>query len=249
MKNSIFVAVLIVVALAVAICIHVFIFGAENDAFGLGFIHDGGVLVPLLLTLFIMVLTFIVERFISINKANGKGSITVFLKNIEKSLMDGKVDGALEICNKQRGSCANVIRSGLECYKQLASDSKIPTEKQMAEVQRSIEEALMLETPLLEKNLIALSTIASISTMTGLLGAVIGMIRSFHALGAQGAVDAAALSLGIAEALINTAIGLIVAITGIVFYNFFTNKIDNFTYMIDEATYNVIQILTFRAKK
>ncbi len=248
MKNSIFIAVLMVVAFSVAICIHIFIFGAENNAYGLEFIYMGGMLVPILLGLLIMVLTFIVERFLSIRKANGTGSLTVFLKNIEKNLLEGKIDGALEVCNKQRGSCANVIRAGLERYKQLASDSKTSADKQMAEVQRTIEEALMLETPLLEKNLVVLSTIASISTMTGLLGAVIGMIRSFGALGAQGAVDSAQLSIGISEALINTAIGLIVAISGIVFYNFFTTKIDNFTYMIDEATYNVIQILTSRSK-
>ncbi len=248
MKQSIFITALIIIAVTVSVCVYYFIFGAEGDAYGLGFVYKGGPLVPILMTLLIMVLTFIAERFLSLKKANGTGSITVFLKNMEKALMDGKVDGAIELCNKQRGSCANVIRSGLERYKQIAGDTKLGGEKQMAEVQRSIEEAMMLETPLLEKNLIVLSTIASISTMLGLLGAVVGMIRSFNALGAQGAVDAAQLSTGIAEALINTAIGLIVAISGIIFYNFFVNKVDSFTYMIDEATYNVIQILTSRSK-
>ncbi len=248
MKQSVFIFVLIAVAITVSYLVYAFIFGAEGDAYGLRFIYMGGILVPVLMTLLIMVVTFIVERFLSLRKANGTGSITIFLKNMEKSLMDGKVDGAIDICNKQRGSCANVIRSGLERYKQIAGESKIAAERQMAEVQRAIEEAMMLEAPLLEKNLIALSTIASISTMIGLLGAVIGMIRSFGALGAQGAVDAAQLSIGISEALINTAIGLIVAITGIIFYNFFVNKVDSFTYMIDEATYNVIQILTSRSK-
>ncbi|MGD0338532.1 MAG: MotA/TolQ/ExbB proton channel family protein [Bacteroidota bacterium] len=248
MKQSFFIGALLIIAVSVSVLIYVFIFGAEGDAYGLRFIYLGGFLVPILMSLLIMVVTFIVERYLSLRRANGKGPITMFLKNMEKSLMDGKVDGAIDICNKQRGSCANVIRSGLERYKQIAGDSKLAAEKQMAEVQRAIEEAMMLETPLLEKNLIALSTIASISTMIGLLGAVIGMIRSFGALGAQGAVDAAQLSIGISEALINTAIGLIVAITGIVSYNYFVNKVDSFTYMIDEATFNVIQILTSRSK-
>ncbi len=248
MKQSFFIGALIVIAVLVSVLVYVFIFGAEGDAYGLRFIYLGGFLVPILMSLLIMVVTFIVERYLSLRRANGKGPITMFLKSMEKSLMDGKVDGAIDVCNKQRGSCANVIRSGLERYKQIAGDSKLAAEKQMAEVQRAIEEAMMLETPLLEKNLIALSTIASISTMIGLLGAVIGMIRSFGALGAQGAVDAAQLSIGISEALINTAIGLIVAITGIISYNYFVNKVDSFTYMIDEATFNVIQILTSRSK-
>lgn len=248
MKQSLFIAVLIIAALGISIFVYAFIMGAEGDPYGLHFIHEGGILVPLLMTLLIMVITYIVERLLSLKKAQGKGSVTTFLKNMEKALMEGKVDGAIEICNKQRGSCANVIRSGLERYKQIAGDNKLGAEKQMGEVQKAIEEAMMLEAPLLEKNLIVLSTVASISTMFGLLGAVIGMIRSFNALGAQGAVDAAQLSTGIAEALINTAIGLIVAISGIVSYNYFVNKVDGFTYMIDEATFNVIQILTTRSK-
>jgi biopolymer transport protein ExbB len=113
----------------------------------------------------------------------------------------------------------------------------------MAEVQRAIEEATSLETPLLERNLVALSTIASIATMLGLLGTTIGMIRAFAALARAGAPDAIQLSIGISEALINTALGLLAAIIGIVAYNFFVTKVDNFTYMIDESSYNVVQIL------
>ena len=137
----------------------------------------------------------------------------------------------------------------LERYQTLSRDSKgLEAEKQMAEVQRAIEEATMLEMPILEKNLIALSTIASISTMLGLLGTVIGMIRAFRALAQAGAPDAIALSIGISEALINTALGLFAAIVGIVAYNFFVNKVDSFTYMIDEASYDVIQTITSKQK-
>jgi len=119
----------------------------------------------------------------------------------------------------------------------------------MAGVQHAIEEATALEMPILEKNLIAMSTIASIATMFGLLGTVIGMIRAFRALAQQGgAPDAIQLSIGISEALINTALGLFAAIVGIVAYTFFVNKVDNFTYMIDEASYDVVQTLTTRNK-
>ncbi len=249
MKQSVFILVLLVVAFAASLVIFIFILGAPNDEYGMEFIYKGGPLVVLLMTLSIMVITFIFERMFSLRKANGKGSITVFLRNVEKNLMGGNVEAAIETCNKQRGSCANIIRTGLERYLQIREESKAAGEKQMAEVQRAIEEAMMLETPLLEKNLIALSTIASISTMVGLLGTVIGMIRAFRALAHQGAPDAIQLSIGISEALINTAGGLFAAILAIVFYNFFVNKVDNFTYMIDEASYNVIQILTERGGK
>ena len=102
----------------------------------------------------------------------------------------------------------------------------------------------MLEVPLLERNLSAISTIASISTLVGLLGTTLGMIRSFKALAKSGAPDAIALSLGISEALVNTAGGLLVAIVGIIAYNYFFNRIDSFTYQIDEAAnYAMVQTL------
>jgi biopolymer transport protein ExbB len=106
-----------------------------------------------------------------------------------------------------------------------------------------------LETPLLEKNLVILSTVASIATMVGLLGTTLGMIRAFQALAVSGTVSAVQLSIGISEALYNTAGGLIGAILSIVAFNFFTTKVDNFTYMIDEAILNVMQIFTIRIKK
>ena len=112
--------------------------------------------------------------------------------------------------------------------------------------QRSVEESMMLETPLLEKNLIALSTIASIATMVGLLGTVIGMIRAFKALAQAGAPDAISLATGISEALINTAFGIGTGALAVVMYNYFTTKIDKLTYSIDEAGYSIVQ--TFASK-
>src|SRR3989304_7186399 len=98
MKQTVFIIVLLVVALAVSYSIFYFIMGAENDAYGMKFIYDGGPLVGLLMTLSIMVITFIFERTFSLRKANGKGPITVFLRNVEKNLMEGKVDAAMEAC-------------------------------------------------------------------------------------------------------------------------------------------------------
>ena len=210
------------------------------------YLQKGGLLVPLLIFLSILVITFVVERFFSLKKAQGRGSLTGFLTTVKKSLMNGDVDGAIEACKKQGGSAANVIRSGLERFKSAKADG-LPKEKVIAETQEAIEEANGLERPLLERNLVALSTIASIATMVGLLGTTIGMIRSFAALGTSGAVDATKLAIGISEALVNTAGGLLVAILGIVFYNVFTTKVDNFSYMIDEASFEAVQYLSTRA--
>lgn len=260
MKQSTFVLTLVIGALVSSVVIYMFILGnpgnfsdganKEKPTNLMGQVYTGGVIVPILITLSIMVVTFVVERALSLRKAQGRGSLATFLKNVQRSLATADLDAAISACDQQRGSMANIIKAGLERYQLLSRESKsLEAEKQMAEVQRAIEEATALEMPILEKNLIAMSTIASIATMFGLLGTVIGMIRAFRALAAQGgAPDAIQLSIGISEALINTALGLFAAIVGIVAYNFFVNKVDNFTYMIDEASYDVVQTLTTRAK-
>jgi len=254
MKQSIFLSVVIVATLAVAICLYMFILGnpsnfkdganREQPITLMGTVYTGGIVVPILITLTLMDFTLVFERLFSLKKAAGRGSVTGFLKNVQSHLMAGKIDDAIRACDTQRGSAANIIRTGLERYKTIVADKGLDPEKKMAETQRAIEEATSLETPLLERNLIALSTIASIATMFGLLGTTIGMIRAFTALAkAGGAPDAIQLSIGISEALVNTALGLLAAIIGIVAYNYFVTKVDNFTYMIDEASYNVVQIL------
>ena len=249
MKRDFFLWIIIGVELLVAFYVYFGIFGAANDKYGLEFIFKGGPLVILLLLLLMMDITFIVERSLSLAKARGTGNLPGFLSKVQHSLMDGKVDQALADCNKQRGSLANIIRAGLERYRHMHSTAEADTEKVAGETQRAIEEATMLEVPLLEKNLVTLSTIASIATMVGLLGTTIGMIRAFRALAHAGAPDAVQLSVGISEALINTAGGLSAAIVGIVAYNYFVTQVDSFTYMIDESSYTVLEILTGRAGK
>jgi len=260
MKQSIFLAAVIVITAVVAISIYWFVLGTPGNFRNgelrtqpsnlLGTVYTGGIVVPVLITLTLMDLTLVFERMFSLRKANGRASITSFLKVMQGHLMAGRIDEAIRACDAQRGSAASIIRTGLERYKVILQDRKLDAEKKMAETQRAIEEATSLETPLLERNLIALSTIASIATMFGLLGTVVGMIRAFTALAAVGgSPDAIQLSIGISEALINTALGLVAAIIGIVAYNFFVTKVDNFTYMIDEASYNVVQILHSRTNE
>jgi biopolymer transport protein ExbB len=214
----------------------------------LGTIYTGGPLVGLLLALILISITFVFERFFSINKAAGKGNPATFIKNVTNALTRGDLDAALTECDKQRGSMANVLRAAIQRFKDIENDNNYQGEKKIAEVQRAIDEAMNLETPLLEKNLVILSTVASIAVLVGLLGTTIGMIRAFQALALSGTVSAIQLSIGISEALYNTAGGLIGAIISIVSYNFFTTKVDNFVYLIDEAILNITQIFTIRLK-
>lgn len=206
------------------------------------FVRDGGPVVIVLMTLSILCFTFIFERLITLKRAQGRQDVTKFTRALKRSFDADSVDDAIEACKRQGGSLANVIGAGLEAYR-VVRTTTTDKDEVIDETKRAIEEANALETPLLERNLIALSTIASTGTMFGLLGTTIGMIRAFQAMGHAGAPDAVQLAVGISEALINTALGLFVAICGIISYNYFTNRVDSFNYMMDETTYEMIQIL------
>jgi biopolymer transport protein ExbB len=251
----------VVACLVVGFAIYFLVFGAAGNFLDpatreqpkpgnlLGTVFTGGPLVAILIALTLMVVTFVVERLFALTRAQGKGNLSKFLRRIHDLLIAGNIDGAIAECDKQRGSAANILRSGLERFQQVRNDPAYDPEKKLAEVKRAVDEATGLETPLLEKNLIALSTIASISTMIGLLGTTLGMIRAFQALASSGqAASAVQLSIGISEALINTAGGLTAAILSIVSYNYFTNRVDNFVYMIEEATLSMMEILTIKTK-
>jgi biopolymer transport protein ExbB len=114
-------------------------------------------------------------------------------------------------------------------------------EAKVAAIQKELEEATSLELPMLSKNLVIISTCASIATLVGLIGTVLGMIRSFAALSTGGAPDTAALATGISEALINTALGITGSAIAIIMYNYFSTKIDALTYSIDEAGFTIVQ--------
>lgn len=233
MKGYVFIPIL-VAALLVSYLIYEFLLPE--------FIKLGGYLVPFLMTLSIILFTFIVERMISLKRAQGRHEAAIFTRNLKKTIDSDRIHDAIEVCKRQGGSLANVVGAGLERYLNLQG-KPLDRDEVIDETKRAIEEANALETPLLERNLIALSTIASIATMVGLLGTTIGMIRSFRAMGHAGAPDAIQLAIGISEALINTAGGLFIAILGIIFYNYFTNRVDSFNYTMDETTYEVVELL------
>lgn len=204
--------------------------------------YQGGILVPLLIGTFLTALTFVIERFMTVSKAQGTGSITEFIRKVQFHLANRDVDKAIAECDKQKGSVGNVMKSGLRTYKELITDTELSTEQKLIAIQKNVEEATALELPMLEKNLVFLSTIASIATLIGLLGTVMGMIRSFSALGDSGGGEAAQkLSEGISEALFNTALGIGTSAIAIVFYNIFTTKIDGITYGIDESGFTLTQ--------
>ena len=254
--SGMFAVLTIPICLIIAILIFIFILGDPSHYAGgdvdhgnpgdvFGTVHRGGPIVPVIMSFVMMVIVFSIERGIVIGRAAGSGSVDSFVRKITSLLNAGNIDAANAECDKQKGSVANVIKSGLKKYREMEADHTLTIDQKTLAIQKDIEEATALEMPMLEQNLTIIATLVSIGTLSGLLGTVVGMIRAFATLAASGAPNTSELSSSISEALINTALGITTSASSIILYNYFTSKIDKLTYAIDETGFSIVQ--TFAA--
>ena len=239
-------ALVIPLLFAIALAVYIFVLGAPEhfkdgdhakgpiDGDYYGIVYKGGPIVPILMTCFLIVLTFTIERLITLNKASGSGSIDAFVRKLRSLLDKNQIDEAIKECDRQKGSVGNVVKAGLLKYKQLTTETALDKEQKLAALQKEIEEATTLELPMLQKNLTIIATLAGASTLLALLGTVIGMIKAFAALGTSGSPDSAALATGISEALINTALGIGTSAIATISYAYLNSRVDDLTYSIDE---------------
>ena len=253
-KNA---GIVIICCFIVAVCIFRFFLGdgsnfVNNDPNNhplpgnfLGTIYKGGFIVPVIQTLLLTVIALSIERYIAIRAAFGKGSLVRFVANIKAALAAGDMRKALEICARLSGSVENVVNATLRRYDDMERETELTKDQKLLAIQKELEEATALELPMKEQNLPIIGTITTLGTLMGLLGTVIGMIRSFAALAAGGSADSMALSQGISEALINTAFGILTGALAVISYNYYTNKIDKLTYSLDEVGFSIVQ--TFAA--
>ena len=211
----------------------------------LGTVFKGGVVVPVLITCFLTVIVLCVERWIALAKAKGKGNTTKFVEDVKAALRNHDLAKAEDLCRKQKGTVGAVVYATLQKYKEMEKDTILSKEQKVASIQATLEEATALEMPALQQNLPILATLTTLGTLIGLFGTVLGMIKSFQALSNSGAPDSTELSTGISEALVNTALGIATAALALIGYNFYTNKIDNMTYAIDELGFSMVS--TFSA--
>lgn len=249
---SLFAGLVILLSLIVAVVVFIFLLGDGANFEGgdpvnghpknaLGIIYKGGFIVPILMACAIITITVSIERFITLLVANGKKNLETFVKNVKGHLHTNNVSAAINECEEQKGSIGNAIGSVLHKYNEVAKDSQLNKEQKLAALDKELEEATQLEMPALNRNLPILSTLGSVATLIALLGTVIGMIKSFQAMGDGGGADPAKLSVGISEALINTVLGIGTSAVAIIFYNYFQSKIDSITYRIEEAGLSVKQ--------
>jgi len=243
--SNLFSALTMIICLVIGFSLWKFVMGDPSNFEGgnvesgtpqnvLGMVYHGGYIVPVLMGLLLMTLVFSIERFFVLNRSEGKGNLSKFVQNVQRKITEGKMAEAKQMCDKQKGSVANVIHSALVKYDEVVAEG-FDSEKASEMIGTEIEEATSLEMPTLEKNMVILSTMVSLGTLFGLLGTVTGMIKAFRGLATAGAPDQVQLAAGISEALINTATGIGTSILATIAYNFFTSKIDTLTYFVDEA--------------
>ena len=248
-------SLVILVCFILAVLFYLFVLGApgnfkdtvnkEGPLNLLGTVYKGGVVVPVLITCFLTVVVLCVERWIALGKAKGKGNTTKFVEDVKAALRNHDLAKAEDLCRKQKGTVGAVVFATLQKYKEMDKDTVLEKEQKLTSIQQTLEEATALEMPMLQQNLPIVATLTTLGTLIGLLGTVLGMIKSFQALSASGAPDSTELSTGISEALVNTAFGIATAALALIAYNFYTNKIDNMTYAIDELGFSIVS--TFAA--
>ena len=250
--TSLFAMIVIPATIIISVLLFIFVLGSPDNFEGqnvesghplntLGTVYKGGFIVPILMSFFLMVMIFSIERFITIKIAYGSGALDKFVIKI-KALLDAKdLDAAFHECDKQKGAVGNVVYSVLSKYEHLTTEPGMNKDQKIVALQKELEEATSLELPMLEKNLTIIATLATISTLVGLIGTVLGMIKSFAGMASEGGGDSAIIALGISEALINTALGITSSTIAIIAYNYFTSEIDTLTYSIDESGYSITQ--------
>ena len=193
--QSIFAPLVIVIAFIVAYIIYTKVFGNPVNFEGgnnkghplqgnlLGLLYRGGIIVPVLLTVIITLIMFVCERAITLSRVKGKSRLNVFVANLQQMLAEDRIEDAIAACDKQKGSLANVMKAGLSRYRALENDKELEKDQKITSMKQAIEEATALELPVLSRNMVFLSTIASISVLIGLIGTVLGMIRAFRCPG------------------------------------------------------------------
>lgn len=195
------------------------------------FISGGYVMFPLLLCSLIS-MTIIIERLISLRekKIIKQQELTTLNALLENEFYDK----ALEQCIANPNPLTHIIRVIIE-------NKDLPPEN----LRQIISDSAKLELPNIERFLTALSTVASVSPLLGLLGTVTGMMKVFRVITTIGLGEPAALSGGIAEALITTVFGLAIAIPSLVMHNYFQHKAEVIIGKIEGIALNLLRKLSY----
>jgi len=198
-------------------------------------VRGGPIMIPLLLCSVLAVAVTIERTWYLLRSRVDTEDL---MEDIKLALGQGKVLEAMQIAKKSKGPVAAIMSAGIAYY-----------DKEREEIKERIEEVGKEEVFKMERRMSILDTVVTISPLLGLLGTVIGIIKSFNVMAAlEGISQPAALSSGIAEALITTAAGLLIAIPTMVFYSYLISIIDRTTADMNKRSNELLDVLGSRGE-
>ena len=193
---------------------------------------SGGWIMIVLAVLLAWGVYLFVERLVTLHKAQKEDKS--FMDRVKDYIHEGKIDNALKLCRETETPSSRMVEKGI---------TRIG--RPMQDVMVAIENVGNLEVAKLEKNLVILATIASLSPMIGFLGTVIGMVQVFYNMASSnsGVIELSALSEGMYQAMVTTIAGLIVGILCIFAYNFLVSRIDRVVCTLESRTLEFLDLL------
>jgi biopolymer transport protein ExbB/TolQ len=197
--------------------------------------------VIILLIMSIFSIAVAVERYLTFNAARTQSR--EFAPKVAQALKNARIDEAISISDKYKKShLAMVVNAGLQEF-QSGDDADVDASK------RALQRAEAIKVAEFRRGLSGLATIGSTAPFVGLFGTVIGIITAFQEMRNAESAGIAAIAGGISEALFTTAFGLLVAVPAVWFFNYFTNKVDNFTVEMDNSSAELIDFFVKRRSK
>jgi biopolymer transport protein ExbB/TolQ len=179
-------------------------------------IQTGGFTMYILLFCSFLSLTILLERIFYYRRLS-RAKRVEFMSKIKRALKGGHIEIAMDICKETYAPFSNVIHSGLELH-----------HRHGKEIGNAMEREITVETTKLERFTGIVGTIGNTAVYIGLFGTVLGIIRAFHDIAAAGAGGMSIVIGGVAEALVCTAMGLLVAVPAVIAFNYFTKRVEHF---------------------
>jgi biopolymer transport protein ExbB/biopolymer transport protein TolQ len=183
-----------------------------------------------------------IERYYTFLQARNQSKL--YAPQVAKHLKEGRLKDAISIStskNYRYSHLAKVVLAGLQEYQfQQEAGGGLSREDLVDTVRRSIQRASALTASDLKKGISSLATIGATAPFVGLLGTVVGVINAFQGIAATGSGGIGAVSAGIAEALVETALGLVVAIPAVWLYNYFTGRLEYFNVEMDNSSSELV---------
>src|SRR5450432_2837228 len=172
-----------------------------------------------------------------------------FAPAVAGALREGKLDEAVKIADRyKRSHLAKVVVAGLQEFQAHQISTEIPGEEIEAS-KRALERAEAIVHAELKRGVSGLATIGSTAPFVGLFGTVVGIINAFKSISNEKSTGLSAVSGGISEALVTTAIGLFVAIPAVWMFNYFTGKIEAFDVEMGNSSSELIDYFLKRSQR